>query len=76
MDEKELQKILSRLAALEQYVADRKKQQLTTPLDNQSRQIINGSLVVQTGAFINSASANVGRIPVTINGVNYTLMTA
>jgi hypothetical protein len=75
MDEKELQKILSRLDELEAWVAERKKQQLSFPIDNPSRQIINSTLLVQTGAFFADVTlAESGYLPVTVNGAKFKLM--
>ena len=75
MNGEQIKKMEARLAVLEAYVAERKKQQLTVPLDNGSRQIINGSLLEQTGAFFPTTTiVDSGYLPITVNGVNHKLM--
>lgn len=64
-----------RLLALEKWVEERKKQQLMTPLDNKSRQILKGTLLEQTGPFFATTTiVDSGYLPITVNGVHHKLM--
>lgn len=67
----------ARVAALEAFIQERKLIQLTYPLDNPSRQIIQMDAVIQTGGFEDAGApyTNNGFLPVTINGQRYFLMT-
>lgn len=75
--EQVIKNLEARVAALEAYIKERKLTQLTYPLDNPSRQIIQIDALVQTGAFEDAGApyANNGFLPVTINGQRYFLMT-
>lgn len=77
MNGQEIKELKARVAALEAYIKERQTTQLTYPLDNPSRQIVQIGALILTGGFEDAGApyTNNGFLPVTIDGQRYFIMT-